>query len=68
MSQLEPLLNDRDLARLTGRARSTWQKDRLKGGPDALPYVRVGRLIRYRPKDVEDWIARNIRTSTSDQG
>jgi hypothetical protein len=43
---IEPLLDDRDLEQITGRARSTWQKARLTGdgpplhslgSPGALP-------------------------------
>ena len=29
-------------------------------------FVKVGRLIRYRVKDVTEWLESNIRTSTSD--
>ena len=37
------------------RARSTLQKDRVAG--DSIPYVYVGRLVRYRLSDVEAYIA-----------
>jgi len=62
---IRPLLTDIDLEKITGRSRSCWQKDRISGGEDMLPFVRIGRLIRYRPEDVEAWIARNIRSNTS---
>ena len=29
-------------------------------------FIKVGRLIRYRVKDVTEWLESNIRTSTSD--
>jgi predicted DNA-binding transcriptional regulator AlpA len=63
--QIQPLLSDFDLERLTGRARSSWQKARLTGnGP---PFVRLGRLVRYRASDVEAWLAsRPSLRSTSD--
>ena len=51
----EKLLSDRDLSGLTGRSRSSLQKDRLKG--DSIPFVRIGRLVRYRLSDVEAWLA-----------
>jgi hypothetical protein len=52
---IDPLWTDDDLERLFQRARSSWQKDRLTGnGP---PFVRLGRLVRYRPSDVEAWLA-----------
>lgn len=30
-----------------------------------LPFVRVGRAIRYRLSDVEDWLARRTQTATA---
>jgi predicted DNA-binding transcriptional regulator AlpA len=60
------LLSDRDLARVIGRSRSSIQKDRLKGG--SVPFVRIGRLVRYRLADVEAWLAaRPTLNSTSDR-
>jgi predicted DNA-binding transcriptional regulator AlpA len=62
---LENLLSDRDLSRLTGRSRSTLQKDRLAG--TSIPFIRIGRLVRYRLSDVEAWLnARPTFRSTSD--
>jgi predicted DNA-binding transcriptional regulator AlpA len=49
------LLTDRQVSEITGRARSTLQKDRLAGG--GIPYVYVGRLVRYRMSDVQAYIA-----------
>jgi len=37
---LDPLLSDRDVERITGRARSTLQKDRVSGS--GIPFVRIG--------------------------
>jgi predicted DNA-binding transcriptional regulator AlpA len=54
-ADIEPLLDDHDLEQITGRARSTWQKSRLTGeGP---PFIRLGRLVRYRRGDFERWLA-----------
>lgn len=64
---IRPLLTDIDLEKITGRSRSCWQKDRISGGKDMLPFVRIGRLIRYRPEDVEAWIANNVCSNTSEQ-
>jgi len=52
---LDPLLSEIDVARITGRARSTLQKDRLAG--HGIPFVRIGRLVRYRPADVAAYLA-----------
>jgi hypothetical protein len=52
---LDPFLSDREVERITGRARSTLQKDRVAGG--GIPFVRIGRLARYRPEDVAAYLA-----------
>ena len=65
----DPLLTDTDVSRLTGRARKTLQKDRLRGGDDSIPFIRLGRLVRYRLSDVERFIAqRPALRSTADAG
>jgi len=51
---LDPLLSDRDVERITGRARSTLQKDRVSGF--GIPFVRIGRLVRYRESDVRAYL------------
>lgn len=52
---LDPLLDDRVVEKITGRARSTLQKDRVAGR--GIPFVRIGRLVRYRQSDVERYLA-----------
>jgi hypothetical protein len=62
---LEPLLSDRDVEKITGRARSMLQKDRVSGS--GIPFVRLGRLIRYRQSDVRAYLdALPARHSTSE--
>ena len=62
---LNPLLSDRDVEKITGRARSTLQKDRVAG--TGIPFVRVGRLVRYRQSDVRAYIdSLPARYSTSE--
>ena len=63
---MQKLLTEKQVSELTGRAVATLQKDRLRGL--GLRYVRLGRLVRYRPEDVETWIEQNLRESTSDPG
>jgi hypothetical protein len=52
---VEQLLTETDVSRLTGRAVSTLQKDRCAGG--GIPFVRLGRLVRYRESDVAVYLA-----------
>lgn len=51
----ERLLDENELEIvLGGRSRSRIQKDRLEGrGP---PFIKIGRLIRYRAGDVRDYL------------
>jgi predicted DNA-binding transcriptional regulator AlpA len=59
------LLSDVDVAAITGRARSTLQKDRVVG--TGIPFVRIGRLVRYRQSDVAAFLdALPSRRSTSE--
>jgi predicted DNA-binding transcriptional regulator AlpA len=64
MIPLEPLFDDVQVAKLTGRKVPTLQKDRVAGtGPR---FVKMGRLVRYRPSDVQAWLAERVRQSTSE--
>jgi predicted DNA-binding transcriptional regulator AlpA len=66
MHDFEPLLDEIEVSKIFGRAVPTLQKDRLKGlGP---PFVKLGRLVRYRPSEVRAWLDSQTRRSTSDQG
>lgn len=44
-------LGEKDVAEITGRALPTLRKDRLYGR--GIPYLKVGRQVRYMQKDVE---------------
>ena len=62
----EPLWDTNDYAAFVKRKRNTCEKDRLEGnGP---PFIKVGRLVRYRPEDVRKWLFAQTRKSTSDDG
>jgi predicted DNA-binding transcriptional regulator AlpA len=66
-STFDALLSDFDLERLTGCKRSTWQKKRLLGGNETPPFIRIGRLVRYRQSEFEAWLAAiPSRRSTSE--
>jgi excisionase family DNA binding protein len=51
----EKFLTDYEVAELVGRSRSTLQKDRHLGR--SIPFIRIGKLIRYRQSDVDAWLA-----------
>ncbi len=52
---MDRLLTEDDVSEVTGRAVSTLQKDRCAGG--GIPFVRLGRLVRYRESDVAVYLA-----------
>jgi predicted DNA-binding transcriptional regulator AlpA len=64
MISLETLLDEVEISKVIGRSVPTLQKDRLCGnGP---PFIKIGRLVRYRPSAVQAWLDERIRQSTSE--
>lgn len=61
---MEPLWNEDQYARVRGFSVSTAQKERHRG--DGPPYVKIGRLVRYRPEDVRAFVADHVVSSTSE--
>jgi phage terminase Nu1 subunit (DNA packaging protein) len=59
---LANLLSDEQLEEITKVKRRTWQDWRLRGlGP---AYIKVGRLVRYDPQTVAQWLAsRTVATA-----
>jgi hypothetical protein len=51
---IEHLLDQKAVSGITGRAESTLEKDRTHGR--GIKFVRVGRLVRYRPSDVREYL------------
>lgn len=56
-------------AKYLGIAESTLTKTRLKGGPDAPPYIQLGsRSVGYLLSDLEAWVSARRHASASDRG
>ena len=53
----ERLVDERALALIRNRSVSAIRQDRWRGGPDATPFIRQGRQVRYRLTDVARQIA-----------
>lgn len=53
-------------AEYTGISASALEKRRVYGGGPV--YLKVGRLVKYREDDLDRWMQRSPRTSTSDAG
>jgi predicted DNA-binding transcriptional regulator AlpA len=62
--EMDFLLGQERVAQRLGVATKTMEAWRHRGG--GPPFVRIGRLIKYRSQDVEKWIASNVCHSTSE--
>ncbi len=60
------LLTEMELEAEDGFNHRTLQAWRVRGG--GPKYLKIGRSVRYRRKDIEAWLASKIRRSTSDPG
>ena len=56
-------MNEREAAPLAGMSVSRLQKLRVYGG--GPPFLKIGRAVRYRREDVEEWVAGRVVYSTS---
>lgn len=57
-------MNTRDAAVYLGLAASTLEKARLTGnGP---PFLKLGRIVRYRGEDLDAWLEGHVVKSTSE--
>ncbi len=66
MTHTETLLNQGQAAAILGLRPKTLEIWRHRGGGPR--FVKIGRLARYRPSDLDDYINGRVRTSTSDRG
>lgn len=67
LAGLPPLLTEKDLVAIGYASVHKLQRDRERGA--GLPYVKIGRLVKYRRTDVERAIQvglRNVVESDSD--
>lgn len=60
---MRALLEEEAAAPLMGWSVSTLQKKRVAG--DGPPFVKMGRSVRYRPEDLESFVAARVVQSTS---
>lgn len=67
--RIRRVLRPREAADYIGLAESTLAKRRLYGGGNAPPFIALGgRAIGYLQDDLDDWLERQRRSSTSDVG
>jgi predicted DNA-binding transcriptional regulator AlpA len=64
IGHLDELLTGREAAALVRLSERTMERHRTAGtGPR---YIALGRAVRYRRRDLHDWIERGTRQSTSE--
>ena len=63
-SHSEFLVDQDEIAKRLLVAPKTLEAWRSRGG--GPPFCRVGRLIRYSPRLVQQWVEQNVRQSTSE--
>lgn len=66
MDEDERLLDTSEAARLLGLSPATLCKRRVSGNSPL--FVKLGRSVRYRRRDLQDWAKGLLRKSTSDEG
>ena len=63
------VLRTPEAAKYLGMAASTLTKTRIKGGVDCPPFIRLSaRAVGYLISDLDSWLAKRRRVSTSDDG
>lgn len=65
MSHAE-LLTEAKVAQLLSMSVQKLQRDRWSG--KGIPFIKVGRCVRYRPGDVDAYLESRVRTDTSKEG
>jgi excisionase family DNA binding protein len=63
---MNPLLSQRDAARLLSVSTRTLERWRVSGQVN-LRFVKLGNSVRYRLEDIERCVASRIRQSTSEE-
>lgn len=65
MEELRPVLDTSAAAAYLGLSRSMLEKLRVYGGGPR--YLKLRRLVRYRPEHLDEWMAERLVSSTSEK-
>lgn len=60
----DPAFDTKDAAKYVNRSPSTLKQMRVKGGPDSIPYIKIGRSVRYLKSDLDAYMSARRVTST----
>jgi excisionase family DNA binding protein len=61
----EALFDQKTVAALRGCSEATLERDRWAGG--GIPFVRIGRSVRYRKRDVLTWLEQHPALSSTSE-
>jgi predicted DNA-binding transcriptional regulator AlpA len=62
---MDKLLTTEQIAELTGMSKSWFEHQRWLGGDEGPRYVKIGRSVRYRLVDVQEWLERARQKATA---
>ncbi len=57
-------LTDREASIYLGMSQSWLRQSRVTGNPDAPPFLKIGRSVRYLRSDLDIWLERKRRRAT----
>ncbi len=57
-------LTDPETARYIGMSQSWLRQSRMTGNPDAPPFLKIGRSVRYLRGDLDIWLEGHRRRAT----
>ena len=63
MQNQNSLLTTPEAARVLGVSNAFLERDRWAGA--RIPFIKIGRAVRYRQSDLDAYIADHVRSSTS---
>jgi hypothetical protein len=64
MEDLEALLPQRVYSEIRDCSERTIERERASGA--GCPYIKIGRSVRYRRRDIVEFLERHLRRSTSE--
>ncbi len=50
---------DAEAAHYIGMSESWLRQSRMRGNPDASPYIKIGKSVRYLKGDPDDWLEKH---------
>ena len=63
---VEKLVPEKQLAKMIGMSVSWVRHKRMTG--DGIPFIKIGRSVRYNPEVIANYLRQNMRLHTSDNG